>query len=877
MENEQVVRNYQNKHLLSTPLYTDMAGGLNTRVSPAQMAVNQSGMARNVIYNTVSGALSARDGTAEYNPLAVPLAATSGVSAFLQAKYAGGAWRDIVIGGSEGSVAAYALNHPTGNAWSAANHVSVTKIPASRRTSTCFYNNVVVCFDGVNNPYKLFLDSGNGGAFTMAPYFPNGDVAAAPAHLTAAEFVVAYNNKLYYAGSNSSMLGWSDPLAADSALGALPNFPSANRELIGSLSDGDSIMGLAVAYGHLIIFKRNSIFALSESAGVPSVTQIGRSVGLIAKHAFCNAENSVWFFGPSGVYSIGSDLTPQYESDFVLPDYQKVMNGFEVDFEVDGATGIPSTNAPVFAYNMDKQQVWISCFSGNGVSPARDIVYIHDLINKDSSGRCAISTYVFYQSAIRNYTPVLLCESTNPQTGRLELLSLSRKTEAAADNPEGVKNPYHIYKHDVPVSDGSLGDDGNLVEFMWESKYFNLGDPMRLKAPRYLTIMGDQRDEVSTTFTNQNYLYNTPEQYNRRKVVFPKVARGMACCQVGGYVFCAGGVTSAGDYLSSVYIYNIAADSWSLSAVQLPAGTAYAQLVTDGTFLYLVGGTTAASSATRKVYAASISSPGVITNFQEVVRAGGGDALSYARSMFGCAMVGSKIYAFGGSYNDSAHVASTFESFDVGSRQATALSTPYTGVLAGPSLVAMSSGGFDYLFLFYGSLAKRYSVSGGLWVGSGASGRGNYVFSGAFSDGTYIWLLGGLQYDATPGAGAAVDVVQRYTPSFNGLYTGDSYTSRAPIASPRGLFGFAHTGAGGNAFIIGGTGFPVRVYVSSTDDFKNYTSTEIDVTMNVRQVAPPSINYLSRYWSITFRGRITEGISRVIGFCLDYVMFQRRG
>ena len=65
MENEQIVQNYQNKYLLSTPLYSDMAGGLNTRVSPPQMAVNQSQVARNVIYNIASGALSARDGSVE--------------------------------------------------------------------------------------------------------------------------------------------------------------------------------------------------------------------------------------------------------------------------------------------------------------------------------------------------------------------------------------------------------------------------------------------------------------------------------------------------------------------------------------------------------------------------------------------------------------------------------------------------------------------------------------------------------------------------------------------------------------------------------------------------------------------------------------------
>ena len=153
MENEVVVKNYQNKHLLSTPLYTDMAGGLNTRVSPPQMAINQSQQAVNVIYNIASGAISARDGTIEYNPNAIPLQPEDGVFAFTQAKFNNGS-KLVVIGGHDGSIQVCYADDSVGQ-WTILSNpaVSAVPVPYNRRVSTCFYNDALVCFDGVNPPY----------------------------------------------------------------------------------------------------------------------------------------------------------------------------------------------------------------------------------------------------------------------------------------------------------------------------------------------------------------------------------------------------------------------------------------------------------------------------------------------------------------------------------------------------------------------------------------------------------------------------------------------------------------------------------------------------------------------------------------------------
>lgn len=870
MENEQIVQNYQNKYLLSTPLYSDMAGGLNTRVSPPQMAVNQSQVARNVIYNIASGALSARDGSVEYNPHPIPLAVTSGLYGFTQARFRKG-HRFIAIGGGGGDLAAFYLDHPYGDAWHSLAVPGFVGQPINRFVSMAFYNDALVCFDGVNPPYKVTFTGNNP---EISGYYPLGDVAEAPSFLVDAEFVVPYNNRLYVASSKSSRLSWSDELGADAVLGSVPAFPSANSQNIGGISDGEPVMGLAVAYGHLIIFKRDSIYALSATDGVPSITQVGRSIGLVSKGSFCSAENSVWFFGPSGVYSIGSDLTPEFESDYVLPDYQDIINDFSYDHE---PNNVPSFNHPMFGYNADKQQVWVSCYRGDMTDPRRNIVYVHDLVNKDSSGRAAISTYAFYQSDIRNYTPNFMVSVVDPDTNKTFFLSVSRKTEAAdVDVNEGVANPYRIYRHDVPLSEGSLGDDGNLVEWMWESKYLNLGDPLRLKRLRYYTVFGDPRDEVSTLYTNQNYSYNVLSQLNSRHTVSPVVARGVASVCVGDYIYCFGGLDSSGAYLRSIRVYRISTDTWTtLQVSSLPAdGLAFAQAVYDGSgYIYLVGGATASSAATRKIYQFSITAPGELSAPQEYKRFDNADALSYMRCMFGCCMVGDKIYCMGGSVADPDNIAFTFEAFDVTNRTSAGIQSPFTGVLAGPCLVNDGV----YIYMIWGTSVRRHTIGSPTWQTSvNAAFPVSLVFASAFLHNGFIYILGGSPYSATPGAGSPLATAYKYTPDNGALFNADALEARAPMASPRSLFAPAMD-AGGNFYYIAGTGFPIRAYFSSTDDFKNYYSTDVDIVLNKRSLVPASINYLSRYWSITFRGRISEGIARVIGFNLDYTMFQRRG
>lgn len=872
MQKEEIVSNYQNKHLLSTPFYTDLAGGLNTRVSPAQMAINQSQVAENIVYNVASGAVSARDGTVRHIMEPIPLLPAYGLYNLIQAKFSKG-FRFLAIGGDPTHLVIHSNAYPTAG-WTQLTDRTVAGVPVARRCGVCFYNDALVVVDGVN-PWLAVTYTG--AAPAVNDYFPSG----MPSQLAGVEFLVVYNNRIYGAGSNSSQLSWSDQLGVGASLGALPDFPSANQISPGGVTDGDPVMGLAVAYGHLIVFKRNAIYAVSESDGNPTITQIARSNGLVAKFGFCNAENSVWFFGPSGVYSIGSDLTPQYESDYVLPDYSEVITGLGYDYESYGGVDVPSINHPTFGYNQAKQQVWVSCFKSTEVPGPRNRVFVHDMINKDATGRAAISNHVFYQDTTRNYTPIAFCEAIDEETSEPRFLSASRKVEAAdVVINGGIANPYYVYLHDVPLEKGSLGDDGNLVEFQWQSKFLHLGDPQRLKVLRFYTIYADPRDEESTAYTNQNYTTDPVAQRNVRHAVLPVALKGAASVYYGGYIFVFGGEDVTGTYSRDIYRYDIAAGTWLKLSAQLgAAGLAYAQAVCSAYngLIYLFGGSSNSSTALDTVQTISAAFLAANTFTTPTTLPG---KLKYAHTMFGSAYdsINEKVYLFGGSVvptgGDNTNI---FEVYDIATAAATTLQPPS---LLGCNAAIPAAYYSGFVFLFMGSVTFRYSVALNSWAQSQASGRSNIVASAAHVVGSNIYLLGGSGYNATPAAGASISTVDMYAPSVaaasGGYYAGDSWTSRAPIPSPRALFATV-LDTSNLVYVIGGTGFPIRVYVTGTDDFKTEDSVDIDVVLNQRAVVPATVSWKSRYWAITFRGRITEGIARVIGFNLDYIMLQRRG
>lgn len=791
MEKEEVVKNYQNRFLLSTPLITDMGGGLNTRVSPPEVKINQSTVCTNIIFNAASGALRSRDGMKKLIDTVFPLPALEELFGMFQAPFSNG--KKLLLGTS---LKVWTWTSPN---WVDITGTAVRTAPASKRINWAFYNDLAIGVDGTNVAFKV----------------PNTLVAAPLAGSPpTCKFVVVWNDYVVMAGDGTNKVYYSAKENPES-------WPVANYLVAGGNTDGDPITGLAVAYGHLIIFKRNSIFAVSGATETDfSMTQIGRSTGLVAEGAHCNAENDVWFLGPSGMYSLGSDLSPTFMGDYVLPDYQTVIANLQA----------ANANLPVAIYNSAKQQVWLSVDSnGDG---AHDKVFVHDLINKDASGRPAVCLYQFYNSGGTNLNPKFLANYLS-STNEPQVISMN------ANN--------YVYLHDVPLADGATGDDGHPVQWTWRSKYLNLGDPMRLKTLRYYTVMGDSFGGTSVA-SNRNHAYSVAGNSWTIKDTMTYPRRGCGVASVGGKVYCAGGYdgTSTLAYLEA---YDPATDTWT-TKTSMPAAAAYGVLVSDGTYLYHIGG----YNTDTLQYLATVYRYNPATDTWATMA-----PMPTARCWHGADIVTGVIYVIGG--YAGAGALGTNEAYSIAGNSwssKTAMTTPrYLLTSTAVNGKIYSTGGFPFA---QAAKNEEYDPVGDTWASKADLATPRYEHAAAAVSGK-LYLIGGYY-------GGELSDVDEYDP------VGDTYTAKTDTPSPR-YWGAAAVDSG-NIYVVGGQGLSASMSFLVSDDFTSVTQVSFDLNLNTRREIPATAIYQKRYWAIQFTGYILEGVVQLTGWCLDYIMFQRR-
>lgn len=803
MELEQVVRDYQNKYLLSTPLYTDLGGGLNVRVSPPELKVSQASVCKNIIFNAASGALRPRAGTSKLIDTIFPLPALEDTWGMFQAHYSTG--RVLLLNTSLG------VWNWSGTAWVNGVGTAVRSAPVSKKVNMAFYNDLAIGVDGTNAAFKVPA------SLVAAPLGGSPPVC---------KFVVVWNDYVVMAGDGTNKVYYSERQDPE-------NYPVANYLTAGGSVDGDEITGLAIAYGHLIIFKRNSIYAVSGATETDfSLSQIGRSTGLISPGAHCNAENDVWFLGPSGMYVIGPDLAPVFQCDYVLPRYQEIIAALEGDV----------SNAPSVAYNSSKQQVWVSVHFPDNVT--LDKTMVHDLINRDASGRPAVSEYFFYNGGV---------DATNLNPRYLApYLSINNEPQLISMN----RNNY-VYLHDVDLAHGATGDDGNSVQWEWRSKFLNLGDPMRLKTLRYYTVMGDSIGGNSYA-TDQNTRYVSLSDTWVSKARLNHSRRGCAAVTVGtgGPIYVIGGYD--GSTLNSVERYDANLDFWTdLPTFSLPVPLAYGSAVSDGTYIYYLGGWSSDTMApSKKVYRLDLGT-GIWTAMAD---------MPSAKYWFGCDIVAGKIYCIGGCAGADGTIGNpsldTVYAYDIAlGTWSTKTPMPSARCLLTSTSIngkIYNIGGFP---LVYGAKNEEYDTVGNTWATKTPIALGRYEHF-AFPLNGKVNIAGGY-YGGTERLDAFA-----YDPAL------DSYSALTSLPSARYWGGSVQWG--NDAFLMGGKGAPATLSFHVTDDFANVTDVTFDLLMNTRKEIPATANYQKRYWSISFVGNIVEGVTQITGWNLDYTMFQRR-
>ena len=90
-----------------------------------------------------------------------------------------------------------------------------------------------------------------------------------------------------------------------SALGDPATWPAINFIDIPSPYDGDEITGLAILYGNLIVFKRNSIYIVQGTDPTTFVvSKTNAAVGCVSPYSVVSIDNLVYFVSDKGLYAL---------------------------------------------------------------------------------------------------------------------------------------------------------------------------------------------------------------------------------------------------------------------------------------------------------------------------------------------------------------------------------------------------------------------------------------------------------------------------------------------------------------------------------------------------------------------------------------------
>lgn len=257
-------------------------------------------------------------------------------------------------------------------------------------------------------------------------------------------------------------------------------------------------------------------------------------------------------------------------------------------------------------------------------------------------------------------------------------------------------------------------------------------------------LIGGGSSLSATSGMNTCYRYSVSAAGWVQMANLPIASNFPSAALLGSKVYVTAGYSSdAGEsYVSSgFYCYDIASNAWTTLAAQTYKG-AGAPLITYNGKLYKFGGQTAAAGTTP-YYTSAVSVYDPATN-----KWAGHGSMSNAKSVGTAALVGSKVYLFGGGGSAAINL---FEVYDIETAKTTVLPVPPVGVTFGASMVAISG----RLYVFGGRLSSG-SPSNALWMYDPDAAAWTQLASGSFARqyhaataiGDAMYIFGGLDAES---------------------------------------------------------------------------------------------------------------------------------
>ena len=154
-------------------------------------------------------------------------------------------------------------------------------------------NNLLIGYDGKNAPWSW--DGSAGSIALLAGSPPVGNIG------------IVWQNRVFFAGVSTARtrLYYSD-------LGNPSSYAASNYIDVPSPYDGDEITGLAILYGNLIVFKRNSVYIIQgDSPENFVVSKTNSAVGCVSPYSVISVDNLVYFVSDKGLYAMNLSNTKQ--------------------------------------------------------------------------------------------------------------------------------------------------------------------------------------------------------------------------------------------------------------------------------------------------------------------------------------------------------------------------------------------------------------------------------------------------------------------------------------------------------------------------------------------------------------------------------------
>lgn len=351
---------------VESPTFDKFDGGLNIRDFWHKIADNELTVARNVRYDE-GGVLRRRGGWTKLTSSVVPTAGN--VIGVTQ-----GAWlitgvltRYIVA--TDGTKV-YWLNSST---WTDITGAIVMSPNANTLVSFLSMNNLLIGFDGKNAPWTW--DGSAGAILALGGSPPTGEMG------------IVWQNRVWFAGVSTARnrLYYSDA-------GNPSNYGASSYIDVPSPYDGDEITGLAILYGNLIVFKRNSIYIIQGDAPENFVvSKTNASVGCVSSYSVVSVDNLVYFVSDKGLYALNLSNTKQvcYK---VEPRYNTAV--------ANQLSGSLTKNRIQVAHNRFRNEIWQAVDASSAGQDQHDRIIAHNYNVVDKNGDPAVAEHIAYGSLL---------------------------------------------------------------------------------------------------------------------------------------------------------------------------------------------------------------------------------------------------------------------------------------------------------------------------------------------------------------------------------------------------------------------------------------------------------------------------------------------